>query len=74
MARFLPGLILAVVGVGAYVLGCVLFLAQRRQKARGAPNQTLYIYSIAMMVLGFLTLGAGLFALEVTQFHISSGG
>ncbi len=73
MARFLPGIVLAVVGVGGYVIGCMIFLEQRRQKARGTPNRTLFIYSIAMMVLGFLALGVGLFALEMTQFHSASG-
>jgi uncharacterized membrane protein YidH (DUF202 family) len=69
MARFLPGIILAVVGVGAYVVGCMLFLEQRRQKARGSPNRTMFIYSIAMMLMGILALGAGLMALELTQVH-----
>lgn len=69
MARFLPGIILAVVGVGAYVVGCLLFLEHRRQKARGTVSRTMFIYSIAMMLLGILALGAGLMALELTQFH-----
>ncbi|HEX4408701.1 MAG TPA: hypothetical protein VH206_08015 [Xanthobacteraceae bacterium] len=71
--RFLPGIILAVVGVGGYVIGCMIFLEQRRQKARGTPNRTLFVYSIAMMLLGMLALGAGLLALEMTQFHAVSG-
>jgi hypothetical protein len=89
MGRYLPGAILAVFGVIAYVIGCVLFLAYRRQFPRGragksppaandnsGPNtgsKTLLIYAIAMIVLGVLALGAGLYALEVTEIHALRG-
>jgi uncharacterized membrane protein YidH (DUF202 family) len=73
MARFLPSIILAVVGAAAYAIGCILFLEQRRQKARGEPNRTLLIYAAAMMVLGVFALGVGLYRLEISQFHVMGG-
>jgi uncharacterized membrane protein YidH (DUF202 family) len=73
MSRFLPGVILAVVGVGAYVIGCLLFLQHRRQKARGENSRPLFIYAMAMMLLGILALGAGLYALEISEIHAFGG-
>jgi hypothetical protein len=85
MSRFIPGLILAIFGVVVYVTGCLLYLAYRRQlppslagkSARPAndnagpeTSKTLLIYAIAMMVLGILALGAGLFALDIAQTHV----
>ena len=35
----------------------------------GTPNRTVFIYSVAMMLLGILSLGVGLLALELSQFH-----
>jgi cytochrome bd-type quinol oxidase subunit 1 len=52
-------------GVAVYAIGCVLFLAQRRQRGREDASKSLFVYAIALMVLGFAALGAGLFALEV---------
>jgi uncharacterized membrane protein YidH (DUF202 family) len=73
MSRYLPGAILAVCGVLAYGIGCMLFVAQRRQRGRPGANKSLFIYAIAMMVLGIAALGAGLFALEATQYHAVNG-
>jgi hypothetical protein len=50
-----------------------LFLAHRRQRNRAATNKSLFAYAIAMMVLGMVALGAGLFALEVAQYHALNG-
>ena len=85
MVRYLPGALLAVFGVIAYAIGCILYLAQRRQSGRGTPqpmpandnetragSKTLIIYAIAMMILGILALGGGLYALEMTEIHVLS--
>jgi uncharacterized membrane protein YidH (DUF202 family) len=73
MERYLPGTILAVCGIAIYAIGGVLFLAQRRQRAREGANKSLFVYAIILMVLGFAALGAGLFALEVAQYHAVNG-
>jgi cytochrome bd-type quinol oxidase subunit 1 len=73
MERYLPGTILAVCGIAIYAIGGVLFLAQRRQRAREGANKALFVYAIILMVLGFAALGAGLFALEVAQYHAVNG-
>lgn len=73
MSRYLPGAILAVCGILVYVIGCLLFLAHRRQRDRTATNKSLSAYAIAMMVLGMVALGAGLFALEAAQYHALNG-
>jgi hypothetical protein len=73
MGRYLPGAILALCGVLVYGIGCLLFVAQRRQRGGAGANKTLVIYSIVMMLLGIAALGAGLFALEATQYHAASG-
>lgn len=73
MERYLPGAILAGAGVAVYAIGCVLFLAQRRQRGREGANKSLFVYAIALMVLGFAALGAGLLALEVAQYHAVNG-
>jgi hypothetical protein len=65
--------ILALCGLAIYAIGCVLFLAQRRQRTREGANQSLFVYSIVLMVLGFAALGAGLFALETVQYHAVNG-
>ena len=72
MERYLPGAILALCGVAVYVIGCVLFLAQRRQRGE-ATNKSLFVYAIVLMVLGFAALGAGFFALELAQYHGLNG-
>ena len=68
MERYLPGAVLAICGIAVYAIGCVLFLAQRRQRGRESASKSLFAYAIALMVLGFVALGAGLFALEDVQF------
>jgi uncharacterized membrane protein YidH (DUF202 family) len=73
MERYLPGTILAACGVAVYAIGCVLFLAQRRQRGREGASKSLFVYAIVLMVLGFAALGAGLFALEVAQYHAVNG-
>jgi uncharacterized membrane protein YidH (DUF202 family) len=72
MARFLPGVILAVFGVVAYVVGCMLYLAYRREKDPARKNKTLMIYALAMIVLGAVALGGGLYALEMDQIQVQS--
>jgi len=72
MERYLPGAILALCGVAVYAIGCVLFVAQRRQRGDGA-NKSLFIYAIALMALGFAALGGGLFAIELAQYHAVHG-
>jgi hypothetical protein len=72
MARYLPGVILAVFGVVAYVIGCVLYLAYRRERDPARKNKTLMIYGIAMLILGVLALGGGLYALEVNEIRTLS--
>ena len=73
MQRYLPGAVLAVCGIAVYAIGCVLFLAQRRQRGRESASKSLFAYAIALMVLGFVALGAGLFTLEVVQYHAVHG-
>ena len=73
MQRYLPGAILAVCGVAVYAIGCVLFIAQRRQRRGEKANKALFTYAIILMVLGFAALGAGLFALELAQYHTVNG-
>jgi len=73
MERYLPGAVLAICGIAVYAIGCVLFLAQRRQRGRESASKLLFAYAIALMVLGFVALGAGLFALEVVQYHAVHG-
>jgi hypothetical protein len=69
MARYLPDIILAVCGALAYAIGCLLYLAYRREKTAARKNKALMIYGLAMMVLGIVTLGGALYTLEITQFH-----
>jgi hypothetical protein len=69
MARYLPGIILTVCGVLAYAIGCLLYLAYRREKDPVRKNRSLMIYGLAMMALGVVALGGGLYTLEITQFH-----
>jgi hypothetical protein len=69
MARYLPGIILAVCGVLAYAIGCLLYLAYRREKDPARKNKSLMIYGVAMMALGVVALGGGLYTLEMNQFH-----
>jgi hypothetical protein len=69
MARFLPGIVLAVCGVLAYAIGCLLYLAYRREKDPSRRNKALMVYGLAMMGLGVIALGGGLYALEVSQIH-----
>jgi cytochrome bd-type quinol oxidase subunit 1 len=72
MVRYLPGVILAACGILVYAIGCLAFLAHRRQRGTAGANKSLFVYAIIMMVLGFVALGAGLFALETAQFHALS--
>ncbi len=72
MTRFLPGVILAVFGAVAYVIGCLLYLAYRREKNPARKNKPLMIYGIAMIVLGIVAFGGGLYALEVNEIHVLS--
>jgi cytochrome bd-type quinol oxidase subunit 1 len=71
MERYLPGAVLAVCGIAVYAIGGVLFLAQRRQRDRA--SRSLLVYAIILMVLGFVALGAGLFALELAQYRAVNG-
>ena len=73
MGRYLPGAILAVVGVAVYVIGCVVYIAYRRQRGQAPANKSLLVYAIAMIGLGALALGAGLYALELTQIRALGG-
>ena len=73
MERYLPGAILALCGILVYAIGCLLFLAQRRQRSRESANKSMFVYAVVMMVLGFAALGAGLFVLEATQYHALHG-
>jgi hypothetical protein len=86
MVRYLPGAILAAFGVIVYVTGCLLYLAHRRQLPKAltgkspppandnsgpnAGSKSLLYYAIALIILGTLSLGAGLFALETTQMGL----
>ncbi len=69
MTRYLPGVILAAVGVVAYAIGCLLYLAYRREKDPARKSKPLMVYGIAMMVLGVAALGGGLYSLEMLQIH-----
>ena len=75
MGRYLPGAILAVFGILVYGIGCVLFVAHRRQRAQAAQqpqrsaSKSLFVYAIVMMVLGIAALGGGLVALETAQYR-----
>jgi uncharacterized membrane protein YidH (DUF202 family) len=73
MERYVPGAILVFCGVAVYAIGCVLFLAQRRQRGSREANKSLFVYAIILMVLGFSALGGGLFALEMAQYRAASG-
>jgi uncharacterized membrane protein YidH (DUF202 family) len=73
MERYLPGAILAICGIAVYAVGGVLFLAQRRQRGREGANRSLLVYAIVLMVLGFTALAAGLFSLEMAQYHAANG-
>jgi hypothetical protein len=68
MARYLPGVMLAVFGAIAYVIGCFLYLAYRREKDPALKNKTLMIYGLAMIALGVVALGGGLYSLEMNQY------
>ena len=72
MTRYLPGAILAVFGVVAYVIGCLLYLAYRREKDPAHRTRSLMVYGIAMMVLGMVALGGGLYTLEIDQIRTLS--
>jgi cell division protein FtsX len=80
MGRYLPGAILTVFGILVYVIGCMLFVAHRRQRAqearkaqgapsKAAPSKSLFVYAIVMMVLGIAALGGGLATLETAEYH-----
>ncbi len=71
MARYLPGIILAASGVLAYAIGCLLYLAYRREKDPARKNKSLMIYGLLMIAIGVIALGGGLYTLETTQFHAS---
>jgi hypothetical protein len=73
MERYLPGAILGLCGLAVYAIGCVLFLAHRRQRGRDGANKSLFVYSMILMVLGFAALAAGLFAVELAQYHAANG-
>jgi hypothetical protein len=73
MARYLPGVFLAAFGVLAYAIGCLLYLAYRREKDPARKSRSLMVYGIAMMVIGVAALGGGLFSLEMLQYHSFSG-
>jgi hypothetical protein len=72
MIRYLPGAILAIFGAGAYAIGCMLYLVYRRERDPARKSKPLMVYGIAMMVLGILALGGGLYALEMTEIHVLS--
>jgi predicted membrane channel-forming protein YqfA (hemolysin III family) len=73
MGRFLPGAILAVFGGVAYTVGCLLYLAQRRQRDPNAKSKTLFVYAIVLGILGIMALAAGLYSMEMTQIRALSG-
>jgi hypothetical protein len=70
MSRYLPGAILAIFGAGAYTIGCMLYLAYRRERNPARKSKPLMVYGIAMMILGVVALGGGLYALEMTEIHV----
>ena len=61
MGRYLPGVILAVFGAVAYAVGCMLYLAYRRERDPARKNKPLMIYGIAMIILGTVALAGGLY-------------
>ncbi len=69
MAHYLPGIVLALCGVLAYAIGCLLYLAYRREKEPARKNKALMIYGLAMMGLGIVALGGALYTLEIIQFR-----
>ena len=69
MARYLPGIVLAASGAIAYAVGCLLYLAYRREKDPTRKNKTMMIYGLVMIGLGVIALGFGLYTLEITQFR-----
>ena len=89
MVHYLPGTVLALFGIVAYAIGCVLFLNVRRQRAEqqrraasgaaggnaesSTPPKAMFAYAIAMMILGMLALAGGLYTLEIIQIR-SLGG
>jgi FtsH-binding integral membrane protein len=72
MARYLPGVILAAFGVVAYVIGCIMYVAYRREKDPARKNKPLMIYVIAMIVLGIIAFGGGLYTLEINEIRVLS--
>jgi hypothetical protein len=50
----------------------MLYLAYRRERDPGRKNKPLMVYGIAMMILGVLALGGGLYALEIAEIHVLS--
>jgi len=72
MGRYLPGAILAVFGGVAYAIGCTLYLAYRRERDPARKSKPLMVYGIGMMILGIVALGGGLYALEMSEFHVLS--
>ena len=75
MGRYLPGVMLVALGILVNVIGCVMFVAHRRQRtqaarsAQGSPSRSLFNNAILMMVLGIAALGSGLVALETAQYR-----
>jgi len=69
---YLPGIVLAASGVLAYAIGCLMYLAYRREKDPARKNKTLMVYGLVMIGLGVIALGSGLYTLEITQFHAFS--
>ncbi|MGA8324301.1 MAG: hypothetical protein WB774_26600 [Xanthobacteraceae bacterium] len=69
MARYLPGVVLAVFGAVAYAIGCLLYLAYRREKDPTRRSKPLMVYGIVMIILGVAALGGGLYSLEMMQMH-----
>ncbi|HUC51149.1 MAG TPA: hypothetical protein VMA30_17355 [Xanthobacteraceae bacterium] len=69
MAHYLPGIILAVCGALTYTIGGLLYVAYRREKDPARKNKTLMIYGLALMGLGVVALGGGLYGLEINQFR-----
>ena len=72
MGRFLPCVILAVFGAVAYAVGCMLYLAYRRERDPARKNKPLMIYGIAMIILGTVALAGGLYTLEMTEIRVLS--
>jgi uncharacterized membrane protein HdeD (DUF308 family) len=72
MARYLPGVILAAFGVVAYVIGCIMYVAYRREKDPARKNKPLMIYGIAMIILGIIAFGGGLYTLEINEIRVLS--